>query len=125
MTDKNQKILIVEDEKELCKILSWDFEDAGFDVIQANGGTEALRILQEENFDIVLSDIKMPKGDGVELLKQINKLNISVKAFFLMTGYADYPEKTLKDFGMTRLLQKPIDTETVIDFIIKEKYLKQ
>jgi CheY-like chemotaxis protein len=120
MSELRKKILIVDDEKELCKVISWDFEDAGFEVIQANGGIEAFKILQEDHFDIVLSDIKMPKGDGVELLRNISEQNISMKAFFLMTGYADYPEKTLKDLGMTKLFQKPIDTDDVIEFLQKE-----
>jgi len=120
MSELRKKILIVDDEKELCKVISWDFEDAGFEVIQANGGIEAFKILQDDHFDIVLSDIKMPKGDGVELLRNISELDIKMKAFFLMTGYADYPEKTLKDLGMTKLFQKPIDTDDVIEFIQKE-----
>lgn len=69
---------------------------------------------------MVLSDIKMPKGDGVELLKNISEQSIPVKACFLMTGYADYPEKTLRDLGMTKLFQKPIDTEEVIEYIDNE-----
>lgn len=120
MIELRKKILIVDDEKELCKVISWDFEDAGFEVIQANGGIEAFKILQEDHFDIVLSDIKMPKGDGVELLRNISEQDINMKAFFLMTGYADYPEKTLKDLGMMKLFQKPIDTDDVIEFIRKE-----
>jgi len=62
----------------------------------------------------------MPKGDGVELLRNISEQDINIKAFFLMTGYADYPEKTLKNLGMTKLFQKPIDTDDVIEFIRKE-----
>lgn len=110
-------ILIVDDERELCKVISWDFEDADFKVIMSHGGIDAFRILQEEKIDIILSDIKMPKGDGVELLKNLNDKGIEYKAFFLMTGYADYPEKTLKEFGMTKLFQKPIDTDEIIDYI--------
>ncbi len=120
MSSIGKKILIVDDEKELCKVISWDFEDAGFEVVQANGGVEAFKILQENDFDMVLSDIKMPKGDGVELITNINDKDILLKACFLMTGYADYPEKALKDLGMTKLFQKPIDTEDVIEYINKE-----
>jgi len=110
-------ILIVDDEKELCRVISWDFEDAGFKVIQSFGGIDALKILQEQYVDFVLSDIKMPKGDGVELLKNMKEHKIEVNAFFLMTGYADYPEKTLKDLGMNKLFQKPIDSEDIIAYI--------
>jgi CheY-like chemotaxis protein len=120
MSEKTKKILIVDDEKELCKVISWDFEDAGYEVTQASGGVEAYNLIQENQFDIVLSDIKMPKGDGVELLKNIKENDLKLKACFLMTGYADYPEKTLKDLGMTKLFQKPIDTDDVIEFIQKE-----
>ena len=63
--------------------------------------------------------------DSLKLLKQINELNINVKAIFLITGYADYSEKILRDYGMTRLLKKHNDIGTVIDFIIKEKFLNK
>lgn len=111
------KILLVDDEKDLCKVAAWDFEDAGFDVLQAFGGNEAFEILKREKVDFLISDIKMPNGDGAQLLEKIKNEGISLKGIFLMTGYADYPEKSLEGLGMTKLFHKPIDIEEVISVL--------
>lgn len=112
-----KKLLLVDDEVDLCKVAAWDFEDAGFEVVKAHGGDEALSIIKEQSFDFLISDIKMPKGDGVELLKNIKEAQIELSGIFLMTGYADYPEKSLKDLGMTKMFQKPINIEEVINLL--------
>jgi len=119
---EDKVILIVDDEKELCKVLSWDFEDAGFKVFQAHSGEEALDILRITKIDVLLSDIKMPRVDGVSLIKAIQEERISVKACFLMTGYADYSIAELEGLGMKKLIQKPIDSEDFIDMISKDVF---
>lgn len=112
-----KKILLVDDETDLCKVAAWDFEDAGFEVRKAFGGNEAFHILKEEQFDFLISDIKMPDGDGVELLENIKQSQIDIKGIFLMTGYADYPVEKLKKIGMDELFQKPIDIDEVINVL--------
>jgi CheY-like chemotaxis protein len=121
MSDEKLKILLVDDEQDLCKVAAWDFEDAGFEVTKAYGGVEAFGLLQKKKYDFLISDIKMPKGDGVELIRSIQDHEIPLKGVFLMTGYADYPEKSLRDLGMTELFQKPIDIDQVIATINKFK----
>lgn len=121
MTEIKPKLLLVDDEKDLCKVAAWDFEDAGYEVTQAHSGTEAFTLLQKNKYDFLISDIKMPKGDGVELLRSVYEHQIPLKGVFLMTGYADYPEKSLRDLGMTDLFQKPIDIDEVIEILDKLK----
>lgn len=115
----NYKILVVDDEVDLCQVLAWDFEDLGLDVTIANGGNEAIETLKNGNFDIVLTDIKMPNGDGLELLDAIRAENVSLKAVYLMTGYSDYPIEKLEEKGMTKLFKKPVDTELIFEEIKK------
>jgi len=113
----NKKILIVDDEVDLCQVLSWDFEDAGFTVLIANSGNEALQVIKDNQVDILLSDIKMPNGDGLELLTEIKQNKLSISQIYLMTGYTDYPIEELKALGMKSLFKKPIDTEKIIEEI--------
>ena len=115
---ENTKLLIVDDEVDLCQVLSWEFEDNGMIVTQANSGNSAIEILKKEEIDIVLTDIKMPEGDGVELLEYIHKNEIKVKAVYLMTGYSDYPKQKLFESGMRKLFKKPVKTEDIIDDIV-------
>jgi CheY-like chemotaxis protein len=123
MNVENLRMLIVDDEVDLCQVLSWDFEDAGMIVEQTNGGHKAIEILKNSQFDIVLSDVKMPEGDGIELLEYIYENKIDIKAVYLMTGYSDYPIEKLIAKGMRRLFNKPVETEVMIDDIrsIEEK----
>ena len=52
MSEEKLKILLVDDEVDLCKVAAWDFEDAGFEVTKAHGGIEAFETLQKESIDI-------------------------------------------------------------------------
>ena len=115
MNIENLKMLIVDDEVDLCQVLSWDFEDAGIIVEQTNGGHNAIEILKKTKFDIVLTDVKMPEGDGIELLDYIYENKIDLKAVYLMTGYSDYPVEKLLEKGMRKLFGKPVETETIIE----------
>ena len=102
-----------------CLRPSLDVDDGGMKVTLANGGDEAFSILQNEAFDFVLADIKMPKGDGIELLEKMKSANIKTVATYLMTGYSDYPEEKLKSLGMTALYKKPVDTDLLIEELKK------
>lgn len=109
------RLLIVDDEVDLCQVLSWDFEDYGITVEQTNGGYKAIEMLKKDKFDVVLTDVKMPEGDGIELLDYIYENKVELKAVYLMTGYSDYPEEKLLEKGMRRLFHKPVETELILE----------
>jgi DNA-binding NtrC family response regulator len=80
------RILVVEDEESMRSLLSDYFVGFGYDVVTAADGEDALRKFIPGAFDCIISDLFMPKIDGLELLKKIKLLDD--KAFFLMiTGY--------------------------------------
>ncbi len=114
MSLDKRRILIVDDEEDICEVLSWDFVDIGMEVITANSVSEAKRLLKESSFDYVLSDIKMPDGEGVELLDFTRSESINLKGIYLMTGYSDYPEDELRSRGLSGLFKKPLETEKLI-----------
>lgn len=68
-----KKMLIVEDNPHMANLLSDILDIFEFKSIQANDGEEALKYLKSQNFDMVITDIKMPKLNGVELLKSIKE----------------------------------------------------
>ncbi|MBU0518947.1 response regulator [bacterium] len=82
------KILIVDDEPDILELLQESFEDAGYYVITALNGLEALSLLEHEQPDIILSDNRMPGMSGIELMEEIRK-NYPDSIRLLMTGYAD------------------------------------
>ena len=82
-----QKILIVDDEKAIRDSIKMILDDEGFETYTASDGEEALNKITEGDFDVVISDIKMPKIDGMELLEKSSK--IAPNTFFIiMTAYA-------------------------------------
>ncbi|MCZ7602031.1 MAG: sigma-54 dependent transcriptional regulator [Melioribacteraceae bacterium] len=81
------RILVVDDERSIRDSLNMILTDEGYEVKSAADGEEALKFISEENFDIIISDIKMPNIDGIELLNKASKISPST-FFVIMTAYA-------------------------------------
>ena len=80
-------ILIVDDEKDICMALNILLSKEGYDVKEAYNGEQALDIIKKDNFDIVMTDIKMDKMDGFEVLKETQKLSPETSVV-MMTAFA-------------------------------------
>ena len=81
------RILIVDDEQDMCKVLQGLLEPAGHEVECVFDATSALAALAEQPFHLVLADIMMPEIDGMELLQRIKETDPSI-AVVLITAYA-------------------------------------
>ena len=111
------KILIIDDEPQLRALLARIIGLEGYDVEQAPDCTTGLRLLSQYEPDVVLCDVKLPDGNGVELLEWM-KANGYRMPFLIMTGYGDIPgavEAVKK--GATDYLPKPVQTEKVLTTI--------
>ncbi|OGW46872.1 MAG: hypothetical protein A2Y66_04205 [Nitrospirae bacterium RBG_13_41_22] len=75
---KPVKILVVDDHEHVKNLLSEIFSFCGYDVILANNGREALRILKNRHCNLLITDLNMPEMSGVELIVKIRKLGISL-----------------------------------------------
>lgn len=100
------KILFVDDEEEIRDLMTINFESVGTDITTASSGNEALEILSNKTFDVIISDVKMPNGSGVELLEAINDRNIDIPFIFL-TAYLDLDSKKLMELGARKVFFKP------------------
>ncbi|MGD9104324.1 MAG: response regulator, partial [Desulfobacterales bacterium] len=109
---KNE-ILLVDDEKDIREILCLALVDMGYTVLQAKNGVEALRIFKEAQPPLVLTDIKMPGMDGIELLQKIKRENPEVEVV-MITGHGDMDLaiKSLK-FEATDFITKPINVDAL------------
>jgi DNA-binding response OmpR family regulator len=112
-----KKVLLVDDDHDLCLLFKEELEEAGFAVLTAHCGNEAYKIYQVEKVDLVITDIKMPNGDGLELLKKIIASQRSVPAVVVMTGFSDFTEAEILKMGATKLYLKPLDIESLISDI--------
>lgn len=108
------RILIVDDEAEVCKVLSERLSLEDYSCTTAHDGKEALYCLYKENFSLMLSDIKMPEMDGLDLLKKAMTLDPHMKVV-MMTGYAEV-ETVVKalHLGAYDFILKPFDFNLVV-----------
>lgn len=113
----SRSILIVEDEFELREALVYEFKRRGCNVVSAANGVEAFELLLENPVDIVLSDVRMPEGDGVHLLKNIKTKYPNVPIVLLATGFADLTEAEALSMGAYALLEKPINRKQMISIL--------
>lgn len=113
-----RKILLVDDEEGIRTVLKISLEDKGYEVHVAESGQKALEVLEQIEPPIVLTDIKMPGMDGVELLQKIKEKRPDTQVI-MITGHGDMDLaiQSLK-YDATDFVTKPIDDE-VLDIALK------
>jgi CheY-like chemotaxis protein len=100
-----KKILLVDDEPDLRAIFSELLVMEGFDVVEAHNGEQALLVIQSERPDIIISDIKMPRMDGIALHKFLQETPITASIpFVLITGNPPINQPPM----VFAMLQKPV-----------------
>ena len=111
------RILIVEDKESLRRVLAETLEGEGYGVAEAADGEEAIQKLSGERFDLVLTDLKLPRKDGIEVLRAA-KENSPSAAVVLMTGFGtiDLAVQAMKE-GAYDFLSKPVDTNYLLVLI--------
>ena len=112
-------ILIVDDEKNYPLILSAVLQEEGYETLTANSGQEALDILANSDVDLILTDMKMPKMDGIELLGRV-KENDPELPIIMMTAYGTV-EKAVEAMqkGAYSYILKPFDNEQLVLYVHK------
>ncbi|HLP16396.1 MAG TPA: response regulator [Bacteroidota bacterium] len=106
---QNFSVLVVDDEDALRSVLSTELLSEGYVVETAPDGDDAIAILQQKAFDLVLLDIKMPRVDGFEVLRFIKQRYPNTKVIML-TGFADLKNAIeSKKLGAEDFVSKPYD----------------
>jgi len=126
---KNLKVLFVEDDLNAREITTMILEDIFGNVVSAVDGIDAFEKFQHDSFDIVISDINMPRMNGIELFKKIKEINQDVSLIFLSAhNESNYFLEGIK-IGVNGYLLKPIDIHQLMNTFIrvaqKYKYKKQ
>jgi len=119
----NTKILLVDDEAGICKVLGISLTDSGYDVQTAQSGEQALKIFDDLQPPIVITDIKMPAMDGIELLREIKGRRPDTEVI-MITGHGDIDLaiESLK-FEATDFITKPIN-EDALEVALKRAHEK-
>ena len=119
MNKEKYLILIAEDEDIVRETLAEEFSDRGFEVLEASDGLEALRLAREKKPDLLLTDLKMPGLDGMELVEKLAQ----ELPMILMTAYGTVSNAvTAMERGAFSFVEKPIDWQHL--FALVEKALQ-
>jgi two-component system NtrC family response regulator len=114
-----ETILIVDDEKNYLTILSAVLEEEGFEILTALSGQEALDIQKTSDVDLVLTDMKMPEMDGIDLLEHIKAINPDLPVLMMTAhGTVDKAVEAMQKGAYTYIL-KPFDNERLILYVKK------
>ncbi len=120
-------VLIVDDENLITKLIEKSMRTAGYRTEIAFNGKEAIKCLDKDHYDLVISDVSMPEMDGIDLTKIIkSKYSSDV---IIITGQIDqYEYVQFIKFGASDFIKKPIDTEELLlraKRVLKERQLKE
>jgi two-component system response regulator AtoC len=105
-------ILVIDDEPDICKSLSEFLRRLGHGVRSASNGAEGLKVFHSEEIDLIITDIRMPVIDGLELLKRIKTIEQSSTDVIVFTGHGDMDNaiKALQ-YGAFDYLLKPVNVK--------------
>lgn len=123
--DKPAEILLVDDEMEILRSLKRELRKENFNLTTANSAIEALEILKEKSFQVIISDNRMPKMTGIELFEQVKELYPETMKIVL-TGYTDMESaiKAINNGEIHKFVTKPWKREQLLEHIYSalEKY---
>lgn len=110
-------ILVADDESAIVELIVECLKDSGYGIITASDGLEAVQLYNERKPDLIISDIVMPKLDGLSVIKEIQNDHPDLKAI-LMTGYPavarDFLSDQVTELGVVCLLEKPLNVIELI-----------
>ncbi|MDQ0257165.1 two-component system response regulator (stage 0 sporulation protein F) [Evansella vedderi] len=109
-----KKLLIVDDQFGIRVLLNEVFEKDGYETLQASNGKQALKLVTEEHPDLILLDMKIPGMDGLEILREIKKMDNVTSDVIMMTAYGELEMiNEAMQLGALTHFAKPFDIDEV------------
>jgi two-component system, cell cycle response regulator CpdR len=107
------RILLAEDDEAMRTYLARALMQAGYEVDAVDRGTAALPLLQETDYDLLLSDIVMPEMDGIELAQRCAEISPQTRVMFI-TGFAAVTLKASREAPRAKMLSKPFHLKDLV-----------
>lgn len=107
------RILLAEDEQAMREYLTRALERSGYEVVAVDRGTEAVPYLENEHFDLLLTDIVMPEMDGIELARHCSKVSPSTEVMFI-TGFSGVALRAGESMPNAKILSKPFHLRDLV-----------
>ena len=111
------RILFVDDEPDLLESLSLYFSSAGRVVETASSGNEALKLCEKNEYDVVITDIRMANGDGLFLLESLKQRNQLSPIVVMMSGFSEVTKDEAVRKGAYDLIPKPLDFRKLTGYL--------
>lgn len=108
-------VLVVDDEPQLRTIFGVWFEREGCRVLLAQNGAQALELIEQHHVHLVISDIRMPVMDGIEMARRIKARSGDAPAILFVTGFGDIDDRDLGGIGVSKRLNKPILRQVLVE----------
>ena len=115
-----KKILIIDDEPEICKMVTEFLFDAGYAASFALSGPDGLAMIKKDLPSLVLLDVGMPGMDGIEVLRLIREQFPALPVIVLSGHRETETVKKMVELGASEYLTKPINPETLLDQFVKD-----
>ena len=112
---KNKNILVVDDEEGIRELVTEELEFNGAKCLSAACGKDAVEVYKQNRIDAVVSDIRMPNGDGLYFLDRLKELNLELCPMVFMTGFSDIPLEEFYDRGVEAIIAKPFRLEQIVN----------
>jgi CheY-like chemotaxis protein len=119
-TRRKRRILVVDDEPDVCMVYQIVLEDAGFECIPYTDSVKALQGFKRNYYDLILLDIKMPVLNGFELCKKIIELDRSVHIVFITASeeyYEKFRSQHFPELGKINYIQKPVGNDELVRLV--------
>jgi len=116
-----ETILVVDDDEDILDLIERHLSNRGYEVLTAYDGEQAISLLDQLKFDLVITDLKMPKFDGMEVLRKAKEKDPNIEVVIL-TGHGtmDSVVEALRDGGAFDYLQKPLHNIKQLSFVTKK-----
>jgi len=108
------RILVVEDDKGIRRLMEDILADSGYDPVSAKDGLEALEILDHKHIDLIIMDVMMPNMDGYTLTKQLRDANYTLPILMVTAKVAQEDKKHGFRLGVDDYMTKPVDEEEML-----------
>lgn len=112
------KVLVCEDNTLTLRSIEYSLKNAGYDVSRALDGEQGIRILQEEEIDLVITDINMPYTKGLELVRHVNtKMERKIPVIIITGITLEETREHALELGASGFLTKPLDLDVLVDTV--------
>lgn len=114
---KDVRILVTDDEPEMREVFATWLRNLGCQVDEAADGAEALKMAEQAKFDVVVTDVRMPRLDGVGLAKRLVESLEYTPVVIFVSGFHDLPAVEAHDLGIEAILSKPCPRKQLIQAV--------